>query len=280
MTSPMAYCAEQVRRLDRERYLCTLFAPAEARTRLLALYAFNTEIARVRETVSEPLIGQMRLQWWREAIAEFGSGKIRAHPVAQALAGTFAQTPPRAELVERLLQTREFDLDDTLPGNMGALEDYAAGTSAALQQAALDLLGIRSAAADRAVEHVGIAWALVGHLRATPFHAQHRRLYLPQDRLSAANVDIDDVVEGRPGPGLATVAREVAVRAAEHINAARALRRELPRATIPALLPAVLAGAHLRRLESAQYNLFSPDLQRPVPFDVLRLSWAAWRGRY
>ncbi len=74
------------------------------------LYAFNLEVARVRETVSESLIGQMRLQWWREAIGDFASGKIRAHPVAEALAATLAEAPIRPALIERILTAREFDL--------------------------------------------------------------------------------------------------------------------------------------------------------------------------
>jgi phytoene synthase len=280
MTSPAAYCAEQVRRLDRERYLCALFAPPDGRERLFALYAFNTEIARVRETVTEPLIGQMRLQWWREAIAEFGSGKVRSHPVAQALSAAFSDRAPRPELLERLLATRELDLDDAPPADLAALESYATGSSAALQQLALDLLQVRSDAADRAARHVGIAWALIGHLRATPFHARLRRLYLPADRLAAADVDTEAVVEGRPGPGLREVARELAEKAGEHLQAARALHRDLPKAALPALLPATLADAHRRRLTKVGYDLFAPDLQRPLPFDVLRLTLAAWRGRY
>lgn len=280
MTSPAEYCADVVRRLDRERYLAALFAPQAARARLLALYAFNTEISRVRETVSEALIGQMRLQWWREAIAEFRTGKVRAHPVAQALAAAFAERAPRAELIERLLEAREFDLDDAPPPDTATLESYAAGTSAALHQAAVDLLGEASDAASHAARHVGIAWALLGHLRAVAFHARQRRVYLPVDRLAAQGVDIDALFEGRPGPGLAAVARDIAGRAVEHLDAARALRRDVPRGALPALLPAVLADAHHRRLARVGHDLFAPELRQPLPFDVLRLTFAAWRGRY
>ena len=74
------FCAQQLRRLDHDRYLTTLFAPAAARPLLIALYAFNTEVARVGEIVSEPIIGQMRLQWWRDAIAEAASGRAAQAP--------------------------------------------------------------------------------------------------------------------------------------------------------------------------------------------------------
>lgn len=60
-------CGRDLQRLDPDRWLTTLFAPDASRPGLFALYAFNAEIARARESVSQPMIGQIRLQWWREA---------------------------------------------------------------------------------------------------------------------------------------------------------------------------------------------------------------------
>jgi phytoene synthase len=277
---PLTYCAEQVRRLDHDRYLCALFAPSSDQVRLLALYAFNLEVARVREMVTEPVIGQMRLQWWRDALAEIAEGHVRAHPVAQALARAMEGRPVRAELFERLLTAREFDLRDEPPADMAALEAYAADTSAALQQTGLDLLGVTGHAANEAARHVGIAWSLVGLLRAVPFHARRRRLYLPEDLLAGGGIDREHLFAGRPGPGLRDIVRHLARRAAEHLGRARAIRREVPRAARPVLLPATLADAHLRRLARAGYDPFAPVVQRPSGGDALRLSWASLRRRY
>jgi NADH dehydrogenase [ubiquinone] 1 alpha subcomplex assembly factor 6 len=275
-----AYCLEQVRRYDRERYLCALFAPEPARSRLIALYAFNLEVSKVRETVSEALLGQIRLHWWREALAEFDRGVVRAHPIAQAFSAALREAPVRPALLERLLTARELDLDDTPPPTLAALEDYAAGTSASLQQAALDMMGATNEASDRAAAAVGTAWALIGLLRALPFHARQRRLYLPADLLEKEGVSLDALFEGRPGPGLQEVARAVEARAGEHLATARALRREVPKAAMPVLLPAVFADMHRRRLARAGFGLFAPALLQPVPFDALRLALSAWRGRY
>lgn len=277
---PKTYCLDQVRRFDRERYLCALLAPEPARSRLFALYAFNLEAARVRETVSESLIGQIRLQWWRETIADFAQGRVRAHPVAEALASALAEAPVRAELTERILTAREFDLDDAAPATVAALEDYAEGTSGALQQAALDLLQATMPAADEAARQVGLAWSLVGLLRALPFHAQRRRAFLPADLMATAGVSTDRMFEGRPGAELYQVVEAVAARARSHLVAARDRRRDVPAGAMPALLPAVLADAHLRRLEKVGYDPFAAVLQQPVPFDALRLTLAAWRRRY
>lgn len=277
---PFAYCADQIRRYDHDRYLCALFAPTSDQRRLFALFAFNLEVARVREVVSEPVIGQMRLQWWRDAVAEFASGKVRAHPVAQALAQAMEGRAVRTELLERLLTAREFDLADEPPADMGTLEGYATETSAVLLEAALALLGVREAAADEAARHVGIAWALVGLLRAVPFHANQRRLYLPADLLARAHVDRETLFQGRAGDPLRQVVREVGERAIDHLARARTRRRQVPAAARPVLLLARLADRYVKQLERVRYDVFAPALQRPSTGNVLRLTLAALIRRF
>lgn len=277
---PFLYCADQVRRFDHDRYLCALLAPEAVRPGLMALYAFNVEIARVREIVSEPVIGQMRLQWWRDALGEFATGKVRDHPVAQALSRTVTDRSLDPKLLERILAGREFDLEDKPPATLETLESYADATSAALSQAALAATGVGGEAAGRAAREVGIAWALTGLLRAVPFHAQRRRLYLPQDMLAAAGVVPEDVFENRAGARLAGVARQIAQRARERLAAARMVRRDVPRAALSVLLPAVLADRHLGRLERAGFDPFAPELRQLSPGDALRLTLANFARRY
>ncbi|MBI3709496.1 MAG: squalene/phytoene synthase family protein [Proteobacteria bacterium] len=277
---PAAYCAEQVRRFDNDRYLCTLFAPAAARAHLFALYAFNYEIARVREVARDPIVGQIRLQWWREAIVRAAEGAPRQHPVALALAATLRDCSLDPARFERLLTARELDLDDAPPADLAALETYAEGSSATLVELTLAVLGAGDAAAMTAGRHVGIAWALVGLLRAVPFHARQRRVYLPGEMIARAGIDAEQLFNGRPGDGLASAAREVAARAETHLAAARALARDVPGAALPALLPARLAALYLRRMASCGWRLFDPRLARPLPLRAWHLAWAAWSGRY
>ncbi len=284
MTAPLdpdQYCMDEVRRFDHDRYLCALTAPQSARPHIFALYAFNLEIARVREVVTEPMIGQIRLQWWRDVLAEIGQGKVRAQPVVQALAKAMnSPKPPKYERTERLLIAREFDLDDTPPATLQALEDYAEGTSSSLVLATLDIVDVRDASSHKVGRHVGIAWALIGLLRALPHHAQNRRLYLPLDLLQQAGIEPDSVFEGRARGKLETVVETVLQRAEEHLAAARAFRPQVPSAAIPALLPAILADGHCRRIRRAGFDLFSPELQKPAPLDALRVAWSAWRKRF
>ena len=88
MQDAFAHCEALVRAADKDRFLATLFAPAEHRQALFALYAFNVEVSRVREAVREPLAGEIRLQWWSEVLAGEGRGEVAANPVAAALLAT------------------------------------------------------------------------------------------------------------------------------------------------------------------------------------------------
>jgi phytoene synthase len=274
------YSAEQVRRFDHDRYLCTLFLPEAARADVLALYAFNVEVARIRESVREPMMGQIRLQWWREIIENAPRGDLRNHPVALALASAIRGRSLPLEPFERLLVARERDLGDEAPANLAELEAYAEATSSTLIDLVLAVLGQRGEAAREAGRHVGIAWALAGLLRAVPFHAARRQVFLPHDLTSEAGLDIDSMIEGRPGEALASVARRIAEAARAHLRAARERHRDVPRPAVPALLPAVLAGRHLDRLARSGFSLFDGRLQQPTGDRAVRLLWAALRGRY
>jgi phytoene synthase len=292
----LSYNAEQVRRLDTDRFLCTLFAARSRREALFALYAFNLEVARIRELVSEPLLGAMRLQWWRDTIEGIysGSPEIKEAAAGSEVVAGLTDAVQRFGLTrghfERLLAARAFDLGDGRLPDLDALLAYAEGTSATLTALALETLwpqepgahgrGKLPEAALAAGRDVGIAWALTGLLRAVGFHARSRRLYLPQSLLDEAGVRASDVFGLHQTAGLAKAAEAVADRARAHLAAARQMRRQVPRAAHPALLPAVLADAYLGRLGRVRYDVFDPKLDIAKPIRQLRLVMAAARGRY
>src|SRR5262249_14807407 len=140
--------AAELRRHDRDRFLATLLAPAARRPALWALLAFNLEIAKVRETVTQPLLGQIRLQWWRDALGEiYGGGGSGGHFVVGPLAEAVGLYGLRRAHLDAMIDGREHDLDDGPPETLAALEDYAEATSARLLQAELEVLGVRDEAA-------------------------------------------------------------------------------------------------------------------------------------
>lgn len=282
MTEALPQLAAELRRHDRDRYQLALFAPPDRRAALIALYSFNYEVARIRESVREPMMGLMRLQWWRDAIEEIYAGaKPRRHEVVEPLAAAIAaHRLARAHFIA-LLDARARDMEDAPFGSLDELERYAADSSGNLNQLALDLLGVDDGDARRAGQAIGIAYALSGLLVAAPFHARARRLYLPQELLARERVDLErSLFALKSSPELAAVARAVADRAREHLAEARRHSKTIPRAALPALLPGVLATRRLKRLERVGHDLMDRRLAAEDTLQSLRLTWAALRGGF
>lgn len=276
----LSYCAAQIRRDDNDRYLTALHAPAARREALFALYAFNVEIAKTRETVSEPMVGQIRLQWWREAIDEAYAGSVRDHAVLHPLAAAIERHDLSRRHFDILIDAREFDLTDEPPQSLDALVDYAAATSSTLVRLALEVLGVGEGAAHEAARPIGIAWGLTGLLRAAAFHARAKRQFLPAVLMAEAKADPADLFELRGGAALAEVARTVAEAAARHLAAGRKHRPEVPRVAVPALLPATLAELHLKAIARRDHDLFSRPIGVSQPKRQFALLRASLRGRY
>ena len=274
--------AVELQRHDRNRFQTALFAPGERRDALFVLYAFNFEVARIREVTSEPILGRIRLQWWRDAIAEIYAGAVpRRHDVAEALAIAIRDHRLSRAHFDALLDARELDLAEHAPASMEALEAYAEGSSASLVCLALEALDVRAGEALGVACSVGIAYALSGLLAAVPFHARMKRVYLPQDVIDSAGIDIErGLFELKPSPALAESVHEIAALAGYHLGVARAQRQAIPREALPALLLAVLAERRLKRLERLNYNVFDARWSRPDTLQSWRLTWAALRGAY
>jgi NADH dehydrogenase [ubiquinone] 1 alpha subcomplex assembly factor 6 len=282
-----AYCLDQVRRFDRDRYLTALFATPQARADLLALYAFNLEVAKTREMVREPMMGLMRLQWWRDCIAETYAGNERRHQVAQPLAAAIRRHALSREHFDRLIDAREQDMSPEPPVDLPALVAYAGATAGNLGLLAVETLaGTRPAetspdvAVASAVSGVWTAHALIGLLRAVPHHARQHRIYLPQTLMREHHVEPHELLDLRQQPGLAIVARSVAEEAGRLLDASGRIAARPPKPLLPAFLPATLARAYLAQLRRAGYDLFDARLHEPPPWRIWRLLFARLRGRF
>ena len=265
-----------VRRYDRDRFVTALFASPERREDLFTLYAFNTEIARIRETVSEPMLGQIRLQWWRDTLDCLCRGDATHHPLADELSGLIRRQSLPRPLFDRLIEARELDMQDQPPESLAHLKLYVEDSSAGLTELAALVLGGEDAATQEAARHVGQAWGLVGLLRAHPFAIKARRLYLP---VKEKGLDVEDVLAGEASPGLIELSEQIARTAAHHLAEARKLRRQVSRAAIPALLPAKLADFYLVRLKKARFDPTNKEWSA-VNTRPLSLMMSASLGRF
>jgi 15-cis-phytoene synthase len=156
-------CMEVVRQWDRDRYLSALFAPDDTRTHLFALYAFDAEIARIHAAVSEPQIGEIRLQWWLDTIEAIEKGQSIDHPIAQRFAETVKAFALPTKHLANLIEARRSELyADSFP-NAFSLESYIAETEAALMQCAAIILDREMAAKHSA--RIGTAATALGLAR-------------------------------------------------------------------------------------------------------------------
>lgn len=278
--SVLSYSGTIVKQSDNDRYLCSLFAPAEKREGLFALYAFNSEIAKIPETVSDPMLGLIRLQWWREAIESLYKGVVRKHEVVTDLHKALQQQPLSQALFEKLLTARESDLDDEPPATLDALIDYAEGTSSTLFQLALEVLDARNDHTDEAARHLGIAWALIGYIRAFRFHGASRRVLFPIQLLEAQQLTMDNIRAGHLLERLPAVIRKLAETSEQHLRATYALQHTLPSSALPVFLHATMASHFLSRLKKADYDILHHDLESHRIRLQLRLFVSALRGKF
>lgn len=251
---PISFCREMVREDDRERYDCCLFAPSSLQPRLWTLYAFNQEIAKTRENVSEEALGQIRLQWWRDVVQELREGITRDHPVVQAMSRELTN-PDVLDLLDRLIDAREQDLYDDGPADFDALVSYADGVGGILSEAALRL-SVSSEEANPLIARsrsVGKAWAMLGLVRAIPFHWASNRNYLPDDkgRASLATTDADKMFE-LAAPSIEKMLTFVS----DELGQVTSTQCKVPPAAQHVFLPLVLVKSNLLALRRTHNNPF------------------------
>lgn len=278
-TPKLSHCADYVRRHDRDRFLCALFAAPEKREDLFTLYAFNQEVSKTREMVTEIMLGHIRLQWWRDTLTEIADGKVRKHEVVEPLAELVEKGKLTTFDLEQVVAAREFDLEDRQPADQDELDRYIDQTSGKISVLAARLLGAEGEDADHAARLAGNAYGLVGILRAMVFHGRAKRLYLPKDRMEHHEVAQGDVFEFRKKQQVRDFTRELAELARTRIKDARKIRKALPKKAHAAALPVVLADGYLKKLEKAEFDPFSADfgLARPAS---LRLTLNGLIKRY
>lgn len=234
--------AASVRAADPDRYFSALFAPTAVRAHLFALYAFNHEVARIAETVREPMLGAIRLEWWRETVEGAGRGSPRNHDVARGLASLFAVGKIEPAALEGIIAARAFDASAERFADFAALENYLDASGGALMRAAIAILG-----GDPAIAKApALAYGLAGLLRSLPFHNARHKLYLPLDLLAGLNVTPEEFFLLKNDPRMASAVRQAALRARDHFLESRNGPR--PRSGLPAILPAALVPVYLHRL--------------------------------
>lgn len=254
-----AHCDALLRERDRDLWLACLFAPQPARRHIYAIYAYALEAADVRSKVSQPLLGEMRLRWWADALTGEAAEGVRSHPVADALIDTAERFAlPREELIA-LADAHVADLYDDQTPDFSALEDYCRLTSAAPMRWAARILG---APDSTAFDDAGMAFGLTRVLRA-PAAA-----FVPADVLARHGADIH-----ANSPALRAALGELRMAAQARYDAAKRVAGSLP-AGREALLPAATIPVYLEAMARKDYDP-TRGIKEPSP---LRRQWRLWRA--
>src|SRR3984885_12256467 len=218
-----SFCANLVRTHDFTRYASTLFVPSEVRRGLLALYAFNIEIFRVHEQVSQPLPGEMRLQWWTDVIAGTGDGGVEGNPVAAELLLAIRDHGLPVERLSRLIDEHQFDLyNDPMP-TMAALEGYINDTSSALFSLAAGIAARPSEEVEHLARHAGLAQGMAQVIAALPLDSSRRQLFVPQQLLENHGCGIEEVFAGKQTSKLRAALDQLLGEARGHLETALTL---------------------------------------------------------
>jgi phytoene synthase len=267
------FCADLVRAYDFPRYASTLFVPAAQRRALLAVYAFNVEVSRVREQVSQPLPGEIRLQWWTDMLAGAGHGGVEGNPVAAELLLAIQDWRLPVERLSRLIDEHQFDLyNDPMP-SMAALESYIHDTSSALFSLAVGITGRRSDALEHLARHAGLGLGMVQVIAALPLDASRRQLFVPLQVLESHGSSMEEVFAGKETPTLRAGLDQLMDEARGHLRTAFDLLADAPAEVRPVFLPLALVARDLKRMSRADSD---PFMLR-VP-SRLRTLWTLWRA--
>lgn len=267
-----AHCENLVREADKDRFLAGLFASAEGRRDLFALYAFNAEVAGVHARVREPLAGEVRLQYWHDLIE--GIAEPGANPVALSLLDTMSRHALPRQLLLDLIEARRFDVYDETFSTHGDLEKYLVKTSSNVIELAMRVLGEPAASDIELARSAGIAYAISGLARSFAFHASRGKIFVPDEILAAHGAKRADILAGQSSDALRSALTDFRQEALSHLDRIRGAIAELPDRLIPALLPVALVHPYLARMERRDYEPF----RTAVELAQWRKQWLLWRA--
>jgi phytoene synthase len=268
-----SFCAELVRSHDFDRYASTLFVAPEHRRALLALYAFNVEIVRVRDLVTQPLPGEIRLQWWSDLLAGTAYGAAEGNPVAAELLWAIdAHKLPTAPL-ERLIEAHQFDLyNDPMP-DLTTLQDHLDATIGSLIGLAATVHGAPAGSVAHLAHHAGVGIGIAGLIAAMPRDSSRRQLFLPLQVFIDAGSGLEEAFAGKPSPALRAGLTKLINEARDHLVQAMTLLAEAPPAARPVLLALALARRDLDRMARPEFDPFVPEAR-----SRLATLWTLWRA--
>jgi len=269
-----AAASDLVRQRDPDRYWSALFAPASKRASLFALYAYNAEIAHIAAAVHEPMVAQIRLQWWRDAIDLAAPGTKTGNPVADALGAAISEHSLSKERLIDMADARIPEICGDPPADIQALRASLQAAEGTVFELGAAILGDRSEAAKKAASYAGLAYGLTQTLRTVPLQASRRKLMLPHSYLESRGADLAALYRGKTNAALGAALADLRGAANRALQQFRSVAPQLDPAALPAFLPLTLVKPYLKAMAAPSFN----PLQTAVTLNPARRFWRIWRA--
>jgi len=278
------YCMAIVRERDIDRYLATLFLPAEVRPDIYGLFAFDAEITHIRDMIKEPMMGEIRLQWWRDIISGDRAGEATNNPIASALMATIDAYDLPSMGFDNYLKAKVFDLyNDPMP-DMGSFEGYAGETASFLFYQAATILGRSSAPKTDALAdsagHAGVVWTLLHTLKNLPNHRVRRQCFIPGEILDEAGMSRDAYYAAENEALSNALIKATLSKLRHHHQMFRKNSTYLEVDLKPAFLPMCLLPSYISRFEKRAGSALTIPVDIPQWRKQIYLWRAARNGKF
>lgn len=269
------HCFDLVRAGDKDRYLASLFAPEDKRKHLHALYAFNIEVSRIPELVSDVAVGEIRYQWWLDTVEGIYHHEVSPHPVAQSLAAAIEAGDLPKHALQNLVKAKIFDLySDPMPSLLD-LEGYLGETSSALIQMASLILGREQALESaEAAGLAGVAYGMAGIMRSLPRHRSLGKCYVPVDLLKQRGASLVEVIADENEAAVGIVLSELRLKIKARLEQAKRLAWTIKPSVMPAFLHVALTQSYLAKLNARPGAV----LKSGAEISQLRKQWILWKA--
>lgn len=259
---------------DRDRYWSALFAPKAKRAPLFALYAFDAELDHIAAVVSEPLAGEIRLQWWRDVVEFAEPGHRTGNPAADALSAAISRHGLPKDSLRDMIDARIPALFGETLVDEEALKTALRETEGVVFALAALILGDDSDGARSAAAHAGVAQGLTRMLLKLPSLASRQKPVLPTSYLEARGIDLVRIHRGETSASFEAALADLRGAAARELRQFHEKAASLTPAAWPAFLPLALVKPYLKAMAARDFD----PLHAPVALSPLRRFWRIWRA--
>ncbi len=271
------HCLDLVKSNDLDRYLSTLLAGKDKHGALFAVYAFDAEICNIAGQVSEPAIGEIRLQWWRDAIEGVFDGNCDDHPVAKELQLVVHKYDLPKHLFNKLIDAHQFDFYREPMASVEDLIAYQTATSAAVADlVARVLIGYDALEIDDLIGQAGVARGLGKMLRTLPQQVARKQCFVPADLLAKHKLDFRNVVAGENSKGMQLVVSQLCHMVSDNLRQLRQGQERLNKDVLPAFWPASLADLNFNKSSGSTSN----PLRNLTATSQLKMQWFLFKKSF